>query len=1307
MRLFLLCVCLLYVYAGYAQTTRYVSATGNNANPGTATLPWQTIRYAVSQATSGDTISVVAGNYINTSTSDTTFWTNKLSTHLGGGVVINKNVIIKGAGADVTIFGKFPGTSANVGGQFFEVRNGGSLTLIGVTLQDGGYDSSGGIPTRGGAIMVAANSAATTVGTGNLKLIRCNLLRNTAKMAGAIAFVSSGTFTMEQCYLEANKQVGSAVNSGGAGLLISGGTTTINNCIFTEQNVVIAITTVGSVIHATNGILNLINNTFAKNTMNVSLTTTAMVRIVGTAQANKILNNLFYGNTTMDFWAENTTNYTVAAVVKGNVMAAQTNLLTPENNNVDAGNTAASEAIQAIEAKAVASITRVIYLANPGTAIIEKGAIDPQVPTVDIRGFGRNATAPSVGATEENSLSALSVKVDQLQNYLKTALVGTGIGQYPQSAVNELQAAVNTAQTWIKTHPNAIQDEIDQQLNLLASAEARFESQIIFNNDNVSVTIKPSEVLCTKDPLWFGGNSVYPNSFGGTWIPSEQRATYAFINSAYYTGSSGFRFPGGTLGNLYKWKNAIGPLGSRRANLNAHSEGQPLSNEFGPYEMGLLHDATHMKHVIMMVAIPHEKPTDAADWVEFMNSPVGANPNGNTDWAQVRANLGHPEPFGIKQWEIGNEVYGDWEITWFNYPSTGDEKRGGSTIQAGNAKLYVSGGYRYFTNQRAIRDTSWLPQHALVNGTPNQIFHVKFAPISLEDATKPFILTINGETWTLVDNFNASGPTDKHFRLETTAGAIIFGDGTKGMAPTGNHNILVSYNSGKQPGFVDYYAAMKAVDPTIEVISCFEKEAFYKEMADINSPFDGVSKHYYPGGTPEAGTEYAFELSNSVNMQTRVKEHTTHLAKYPNKSIEGKPIKQWYSEYAPGGTGIGTFGVMQAKYDWLINKYADSVGCMFVHSYNKPDNTYMVHPVSGRMRTRAHPNHIFNHLHGNKFVKSVYTGETYSFRSATIQNATVISSMSEDGRVLTCSISNLRKDYRLALNITIENYPFADKAVVGKRWKAVEAFDINTTRNTEGTYLGDPEFVTLGAVLKDTLLPYETRIYQWIAEDRTYLSDLTPTLIQGGEIKKDVGFSTQPIQVNYMKFTKSVSATSGTTIDYTVNKKYKFFMAEVGLDDNFTGGAATLEVYLDDVKTYTSPIIHSNSPNQKIMIDVKDATKVSFIIKTATGSNGNDYLTLGDARFVDLTGTVTGVEESWKAYVKVYPNPTKDKLLVTYPFADSGTLRILDLTGRTVYSQTFIRRDVFEIPMQSLTKGCYILSITGDKQTFASKIIKE
>jgi hypothetical protein len=60
----LLCLCLPVMM--FAQSTHYVSTTGDNANTGSESSPWQTIQHAIYEAAPGDIIEVATGTYTET-----------------------------------------------------------------------------------------------------------------------------------------------------------------------------------------------------------------------------------------------------------------------------------------------------------------------------------------------------------------------------------------------------------------------------------------------------------------------------------------------------------------------------------------------------------------------------------------------------------------------------------------------------------------------------------------------------------------------------------------------------------------------------------------------------------------------------------------------------------------------------------------------------------------------------------------------------------------------------------------------------------------------------------------------------------------------------------------------------------------------------------------------------------------------------------------------------------------------------------------------------------------------------------------
>lgn len=134
------------------------------------------------------------------------------------------------------------------------------------------------------------------------------------------------------------------------------------------------------------------------------------------------------------------------------------------------------------------------------------------------------------------------------------------------------------------------------------------------------------------------------------------------------------RFPGGCLvhcGSLdgdardsqYRWKNTLGPVENRPARRNNWGYHQSLG--IGYYEYFQFCEDIHTKPLPVLPAgyDPHNhravpvdklKPwiDDALDLIEFANGGT------DTVWGAYRAELGHPEPFGLEYIGIGNEEVG-------------------------------------------------------------------------------------------------------------------------------------------------------------------------------------------------------------------------------------------------------------------------------------------------------------------------------------------------------------------------------------------------------------------------------------------------------------------------------------------------------------------------------------------------------------------------------------------------------------------------------------------------------------------------
>jgi alpha-N-arabinofuranosidase len=114
------------------------------------------------------------------------------------------------------------------------------------------------------------------------------------------------------------------------------------------------------------------------------------------------------------------------------------------------------------------------------------------------------------------------------------------------------------------------------------------------------------------------------------------------------------RWPGGNFGSGYHWQDGIGPKDSRPARYDlAWFERE--SNRYGTDEF----IATCRKlgtEPYICVSIGTGSIDEASSWVEYCNR------QGGTYFSDLRKKNGHPEPYRVKYWGIGNEIYGDWQI---------------------------------------------------------------------------------------------------------------------------------------------------------------------------------------------------------------------------------------------------------------------------------------------------------------------------------------------------------------------------------------------------------------------------------------------------------------------------------------------------------------------------------------------------------------------------------------------------------------------------------------------------------------------
>lgn len=169
-----------------------------------------------------------------------------------------------------------------------------------------------------------------------------------------------------------------------------------------------------------------------------------------------------------------------------------------------------------------------------------------------------------------------------------------------------------------------------------------------------------------------------------TWKGREGGLRRDLVQALYDLHPGVFRFPGGCIvegtqiPDRYQWKNTVGPVENRP--LNGNRWQSTFTHRFYPdyfqtYGLGfyeyfqLAEDLGAAPLPVVNVGMicqyqnPGEKAfvpmdslqpyiDDALDLIEFANGPV------DSKWGKLRAEMGHPAPFGLKYLAVGNEQWG-------------------------------------------------------------------------------------------------------------------------------------------------------------------------------------------------------------------------------------------------------------------------------------------------------------------------------------------------------------------------------------------------------------------------------------------------------------------------------------------------------------------------------------------------------------------------------------------------------------------------------------------------------------------------
>lgn len=117
------------------------------------------------------------------------------------------------------------------------------------------------------------------------------------------------------------------------------------------------------------------------------------------------------------------------------------------------------------------------------------------------------------------------------------------------------------------------------------------------------------------------------------------------VRSLQQMGISAIR-QGGTYGRTMYWKEWRGPAAFRPS--NGHLWGDSLISGWGPFD---LVDLAEALNITAILTLAEDQP--GTDWADLVDYVWGDE---STTWGAQRAADGHPDPYDVRIFELGNEV---------------------------------------------------------------------------------------------------------------------------------------------------------------------------------------------------------------------------------------------------------------------------------------------------------------------------------------------------------------------------------------------------------------------------------------------------------------------------------------------------------------------------------------------------------------------------------------------------------------------------------------------------------------------------
>ncbi len=183
-----------------------------------------------------------------------------------------------------------------------------------------------------------------------------------------------------------------------------------------------------------------------------------------------------------------------------------------------------------------------------------------------------------------------------------------------------------------------------------------------------------------------------------------------------------YRWPGGNFVSGYNWRDGIGERDKRPPRKNPAWKGIE-HNDVGIHEYMELMELINSEAFIA-VNTGLGTVEEVAKEIQYCNGPI------DSEMGRLRAINGHPEPYDVKWWAVGNEMYGDWQLG--HMPLSEYVKKHNSMAEAiwnvdSTAKLIAVGHVGKWSETMLANSSdhmNLLSEHIYATGAENSTEHI-------------------------------------------------------------------------------------------------------------------------------------------------------------------------------------------------------------------------------------------------------------------------------------------------------------------------------------------------------------------------------------------------------------------------------------------------------------------------------------------------------------------------------------------------------------------------------------------------------